>query len=193
MAEDPDATTEENGSPAGPADTLQPKPPAAVQPVNTLPPGWAPWGPPPVAPWGPPPAGAWTPPPPISGPWAPAPWWPTPVLTPPPDQLEPRLRHPRIERSVFALSGRAAPRLYATGWILTVTGLAVLGALIAAAAAGIELSLPSLVGVAIVEATLLSLAAGLVSAAAAQTLQRRLDGWADYFGPSPFLLTAASS
>jgi membrane protease YdiL (CAAX protease family) len=201
MAEDPDATTEENGSPAGPPDTLPLRPPQAAVPpwVNVPPPGWAPWGPPhpggwgppPVAPWGPPPAGAWTPPPPAPGPWAPGPWWPTPVLTPAPDQLEPRLRHPRIERSVFSLAGRAAPRLYAAGWILTVTGLAILGALIAAATAGIELNLPSFVGVAIVEATLLALAAGLVSAAGAQTLQRRADGWADYFGASPFLLTAA--
>jgi membrane protease YdiL (CAAX protease family) len=37
----------------------------------------------------------------------------------------------------------------------------------------------------------MSLAAGLIAAGAAQTLQRRADGWQDYFGPSPFLLTAA--
>ena len=201
MAENRDAPTNENASPAGPPDAFPPSPPrVAAPPQATAPPsGWGswgapppgPWNPPPSGPWGPPPEGAWTPPPPISGPWAPAPWWPTPVLTPPPYVLEPRLRHPRIERSVFSRAGRAAPRLYATGWILTVTGLAVLGALVAAAIAGIELSLPSFVGVAIVEATLLSLAAGLTAAAAAQTLQRRADGWADYFGPSPFLLTAA--
>jgi membrane protease YdiL (CAAX protease family) len=69
--------------------------------------------------------------------------------------------------------------------------LAVLGGLIAAAAAGIQLALPPFAGLAIAEATVLSLAAGLTAAAAAQTLQRRADGWTDFFGPSPFLLTAA--
>jgi membrane protease YdiL (CAAX protease family) len=63
--------------------------------------------------------------------------------------------------------------------------------LIATAMAGIKVELPQLVGLAVAEATILSLAAGLIAAAAAQTLQRRADGWTDYLGPSPFLLTAA--
>ena len=105
--------------------------------------------------------------------------------------LEPRLRHPIAGRSTFSLAGRAAPRLYAAGWILTIAGLAALIALIAAATAGVKLGLPSLVGLAIVEVTIMSLAAGLIAAAAAQALQRRADGWQDYFGPSPFLVTAA--
>lgn len=185
MAEDPDARKDETASPAGPFDTTPPGPPHDAVP----PPGWGSWVAPPPDPWSPPPNAPWGPSP--EGTWTPAPWWPAPVLTPPPDQLEPRLRHPRFERPVFSLAGRAAPRLYAGGWILTMAGLAVLVALIAAAIAGIEMSLPSFMGLAIVEATLLSLAAGLTAAAGAQTLQRRADGWADYFGPSPFLLTAA--
>ena len=112
-------------------------------------------------------------------------------MTPPPDLLEPRLRHPHTTRSTFALAGRAGPRLYTAAWILTILGLATLGGLIVAGMAGIKADLPQPVGLAIVEATILALAAGLIAAAAAQSLQRRADGWSDYFGPSPFLLTAA--
>jgi membrane protease YdiL (CAAX protease family) len=112
-------------------------------------------------------------------------------LTPSPELLEPRLRHPHTSRSTFALAGRAAPRLYSAAWILTIVDLAALVGLIATAMAGIKVELPQLVGLAVAEATILSLAAGLIAAAAAQTLQRRADGWTDYLGPSPFLLTAA--
>jgi membrane protease YdiL (CAAX protease family) len=109
----------------------------------------------------------------------------------PPDLLEPRLRHAVIRRPTFALEGRAAPRLYAAGWALTVAGIAVLCGVLAAATAGARFGLPQVAIIAIVEAAILCASAGLLTAAAAQTLQRRADGWQDYFGPSPFLLTAA--
>ena len=178
MAEDPPGQGGVS-SPGSPQDGI----PVTPTPWGPAP---APWAPQPGQ-WGPPP-GQWGPPP---GQWGPQPWWPAPVITPPPDLLEPRLRHPRTSRSTFGLQGRAAPRLYAAGWILSVAGLAALSGLIVAAMVGIKLELPAFVGVAIAEATILSLAAGLTAGGAAQALQRRADGWNDYFGPSPFMLTAA--
>jgi len=175
MAEDLRATGGENVSPTGEARVTSTEAPSIAAPAAPS----GPWGPPP-GPWGPPP-----------GPWGPPPWWPPPVTAPPPDLLEPRLRHPIAGRSTFALAGRAAPRLYAAGWVLTIAGLGVLIGLVAATMAGIELGLPPLVGLALIEATILLVAAGLTAAAAAQALQRRADGWQDYFGPSPFLLTGA--
>src|ERR1035437_5393725 len=120
MAEDPPGQGGVS-SPGSPQDGI----PVTPTPWGPAPAPWAPqpgqWGPAP-GPWGPPP-----------GAWAPQPWWPAPVITPPPDLLEPRLRHPRTSRSTFGLQGRAAPRLYAAGWILSVASLAALSGLIVAA------------------------------------------------------------
>ena len=168
MADDPRSTGSTNDSPSGETKAASTEAPPAT--ASAMSPG--PWGPPP-------------------GPWGPPPWWPAPVIVPPPELLEPGLRHPIARRPTFEVAGRAAPRLYAAGWVLTIAGLGVLIGLVAAAMADIKFGLPPLVGFAVVEATILSLAAGLIAAGAAQMLQRRTDGWQDYFGPSPFLLTAA--
>lgn len=156
---------------------------------------------------GAPPAAGWPPnpgwPPPAYG-WPPAygqaPVWPYPTsygaagYAPPwgsaqPGTLEPPGRfHPvRPARPIASLAGRAAPRLYAAGWLLTVGGLALLVTLLAAAFAGLTAGAGPLATVALLEISLLATGAGSVAAGLAQGSQRRADGWQDYFGASPFL------
>src|ERR1035437_5068399 len=128
MAEDEPATGRGDGSPESHEGVSSPLAPQSGPPPEPWGPPLGSWGPQPAprgpapAPWGPP-AAPWGPPP---APWGPAPWWPAPVLTPSPELLEPRLRHPHTSRSTFALAGRAAPRLYSAAWILTIVGLAAL-------------------------------------------------------------------
>ena len=100
--------------------------------------------------------------------------------------------HPVIApRPINSLQGRAAPRMYAAGWLLSLAGLGILVALIAAAIAGITRNVEPLTITGIAETACAALTVGLVAAAAAQGSQRRTDGWQDYFGPSPFLVTGA--
>ena len=89
------------------------------------------------------------------------------------------------------MQGRAAPRMYVAGWLLSLAGLGILVALIAAGMAGITRDVELLAVTGIAEAACAALTAGLAAAAAAQGSQRRADGWQDYFGPSPFLVTGA--
>jgi membrane protease YdiL (CAAX protease family) len=62
-------------------------------------------------------------------------------------------------------------------------------ALIAAASAGLSSGIDRSIRLAAGETSLIALAAGLWSAAIAQSRQRQADGWEDYFGPSPLLAT----
>jgi membrane protease YdiL (CAAX protease family) len=104
----------------------------------------------------------------------------------------PRLSHPVTPtRPIASLAGRAEPDLYAAGWLLSVGALFALVALLAAALAGLTNGAAAVVVVALIEVSLLGLAAGFSSAAMAQSSQRRNDGWQDYFGPSPVLVLAA--
>ncbi len=86
--------------------------------------------------------------------------------------------------AVFSLEGRAAPGLYLVGWLATVLGLAVFVAVVLAAPGGTGAAVLLLVAAAL-------LAVGLVSAAGAQGMERRVRG-AAYAGPSPFLVFAAA-
>lgn len=117
-----------------------------------------------------------------------APWgFPYPGSFEPPGRFHPAV----APRPVNSLQGRVAPRMYAAGWLLSLAGLGILVALIAAGIAGIirEVELLTIAGLA--EIAFVALTAGLAAAAAAQGSQRRADGWQDYFGPSPFLVTGA--
>ena len=182
-------------------------PPAQGWPPSQ--PGWPPaqgWPPsqpgwPPGYGW--PPAQGWAPPggvPSAAGPalptaassgYAPGAWaypyaqQPAP-LTQPPGKLHPATP----PRRITAVRGRAAPRMYATAWLLTIAGIGGIVALIASAGAGLLHSL-GVIGYGAAEAALVALATGLLIAALAQGRQRRADGWQDYFGPSPFLLVGA--
>ena len=109
-----------------------------------------------------------------------------PVGDPPPPGRE---HPPTPPRGVASLAGRAAPTLYAAGWILSLAGLAALLILIAAATAGLTKDLGLLVRAGVLEGSLVALTAGLGAAALAQSRQRREDGWQDYSGPSPLLAT----
>jgi membrane protease YdiL (CAAX protease family) len=106
------------------------------------------------------------------------------------DPPAPGSQHPASPpRPVASLGGRAAPRLYAAGWVLSLAGLAALLAIIAVAAAGWAPDLDLWIRAGLVEGSLVALGAGLGAAALAQSHQRREDGWQDYFGPSPLLVT----
>ncbi|MGD0018880.1 MAG: CPBP family intramembrane glutamic endopeptidase [Candidatus Limnocylindrales bacterium] len=94
-------------------------------------------------------------------------------------------------RWIYSLGGRAEPRRYAAGWLLSLVGL---GALVAVAAAGLSGTSRGVAGLAIAsifELALVLLSVGLVTASLAQGSQRRADGWQDYSGPSPFLVVLA--
>ncbi len=80
--------------------------------------------------------------------------------------------------------------MYAAGWLLSLAGLGILVALIAAGIAGVTRGVELLIA-GIAETACVALTAGLTTAAAAQGSQRRADGWQDYSGPSPFLVTGA--
>ncbi len=89
-------------------------------------------------------------------------------------------------RPVFSLDGRAAPGLYAAGWLLSLVGGAVVFVAFAASGGERALAMALFIGG-------LSMAGlGLIAAAGAQALQRRADGWTGYRGPSPLLVFAAS-
>jgi membrane protease YdiL (CAAX protease family) len=94
-------------------------------------------------------------------------------------------------RTIHSLEGRASPRLYAVGWLLSLVGLGTLIAIIAAGYFGITGGISGLAAVSVFELALALLSVGLVAASLAQSSQRRADGWQDYFGPSPFLVVLA--
>jgi membrane protease YdiL (CAAX protease family) len=91
----------------------------------------------------------------------------------------------------MSLVGRAAPRLYAAAWILSLVGLGAVLGLICAALAGLTEDMASWARFGLVELSLVALLLGLVAGALAQGRQRRADGWQDYFGPSPLLVAGA--
>ena len=181
-------------------------PPYPSSPPYGWPPQYAPqsgYGWPPPGSWGPTqhvqPGAGWAYPQPIYGGWgyAPNPWAYQAPPTPwgygyPPRAEAPGRLHPAVPRKRrHSLTGRAAPRMYAAGWLLTLAGLGAFAAYLAAAYAGAIRGVPVLARASVVEATLVTLAAGLVFAALAQGRQRHADGWLDFFGPSPFLLVLA--
>ena len=92
---------------------------------------------------------------------------------------------PRIRRPPFELEGRAAPGLYAAGWVLSTIGLA---AAFVGLAASQPVTTPLLFGLG-----MMLLALGLGSGAGSQALQRRADGVARYAGPMPVLVFAAAA
>jgi membrane protease YdiL (CAAX protease family) len=205
----------EPASPPNPRPPSQPFVPAAYgttpgrpeQPgpqPQYAPPAWPPNPAPAPQPYGVPPAYTWFQPyggttpafgsPAAYGPssWAPAQGYPYfPGGFAPASIEAPGKSHPPVPpRSLSSLAGRALPELYAIGWLLTVSGLTLLGTLVLLALLG----LPHPAGLALFLAAIVSLAAvggGCVAAALAQGSQRRADGWLDYSGPSPFLVVGA--
>ena len=91
---------------------------------------------------------------------------------------------PRPGGRIFNLDERAAPGLYLLGWLSTLLGA---GILIVAFMSGGGTAAVALAGVA-----LGALSIGLISAAGAQAIQRRVDGRTRYDGPSPILVFAAA-
>jgi membrane protease YdiL (CAAX protease family) len=130
--------------------------------------------------------------PPVGWPPPPGSWqlqWP--VFSPNPPPLIPpgKLHPPTPPRRITSTRGRAAPRLYAAGWLLTVAGIVGLVATLLAISGssnGI-----GLIGFLALEVSADALSAGFIAAALAQGRQRVADGWQDYSGPSPFLLIGA--
>jgi membrane protease YdiL (CAAX protease family) len=155
-------------------------------------PGWPPYAWPPVAAYPTPGSGypqqaygGW-------GGYAPGAWgyggWAAgPGVGPAPGTLHP----PHSPRSIASLSGRAAPRLYALAWLLSLAGLAAVVGLLMSGGSRLTDGIGSLGFLFIFEVGLTALAVGLVLGAMAQTSQRRADGWQDYFSPSPVLLCVA--
>jgi hypothetical protein len=86
--------------------------------------------------------------------------------------------------TTFTIEGRSAPALFVVGWLASVLGfgLVAVGALSGGGA-------PTL-GLIVVGLVLLSV--GLIAAAGSQGIERRARGVADYAGPSPLLVFAAS-
>jgi membrane protease YdiL (CAAX protease family) len=122
--------------------------------------------------------------------WAPG--YPYPPFGFPPVALEApgKLHPPQPSRRFDSVAGRASPGLYILGWLLTLFGLSLLGALIIGGRASLTgLSGPALAGVVFIG--LAAAGAGFLAAALAQGSQRRADGWQDYAGPSPFLVVGA--
>jgi membrane protease YdiL (CAAX protease family) len=91
----------------------------------------------------------------------------------------------RRRLAIFEIEGRAAPGLYAAGWLLLVVGVA---ALVSGVAAG---GTPGPASAGFFVGGLAIVATALVAAAGAQGLQRAADG-AAYAGPSPFLVFGAA-
>jgi membrane protease YdiL (CAAX protease family) len=100
---------------------------------------------------------------------------------------EPRSEAPGAlrRRGSFDLEGRAAPGLYAAGWLLLVVGF---GSLVIGVAAS---GSPGPASAAFFVGGLAVVGTALVAGAGAQGLQRAADG-ALYAGPSPFLVFGAS-
>jgi membrane protease YdiL (CAAX protease family) len=124
----------------------------------------------------------------LPAPWQPAQW---PFFSPPPAPLVPpgKLHPPTPPRPIVSTQGRAAPRLYIAGWLLTVAGIAGLaGTLLAISSSSKGIGLAGFLSL---EACAIALSAGFIAAALAQGRQRVADGWQDYSGPSPFLLIGA--
>ena len=86
---------------------------------------------------------------------------------------------------MFSLENRGAPGLYLLGWLASVMGLAIVAIAILAGPGGVA-------GLAVTLGGFVLLSLGLVAAAGAQGIQRRLKGQSAYVGPSPFLVFAAS-
>ena len=183
------------GYPAYPGYPYYPYP--VYPPAQYPPPPQPQWPPPVAAPGYPPPA--WPalgyPPPAYPQQWAPplAPPWAYPQFQQPPyvaEPLPPSSQHQATpRRPLVSLAGRAAPRLYAAGWILSLVGAAALIALVAGASAGATSGIPRPIRIGAGFGSIVAILAGLVAAAVAQSRQRRADGWQDYFGPSPLLST----
>jgi membrane protease YdiL (CAAX protease family) len=111
--------------------------------------------------------------------------------SPPPAEAPGRLHPVAPRRKIRSLNGRAAPRKYAAGWLLSFLGLGILIAIIAARQGGLARGVSGLAAASVLELALVLLSVGLVAASLAQGSQRRADGWQDYFGPSPFLVVLA--
>lgn len=90
----------------------------------------------------------------------------------------------RLGASTFTIEGRSAPALFVVGWLATVLGFGLL--LVAVLSGGGA----TFLGLLVVALVLLSI--GLVAAAGSQGIERRARGVADYAGPSPLLVFAAS-
>ncbi len=110
-------------------------------------------------------------------------WGPAPAELPPPGKLHP----PRPSRPYFSTAGRVAPNIYLAGWLLTLIGLAGTAAWILAAENGYFARTEPSPVVGLLALALAILSAGILSAAVAQSKQRRADGWLDFWGPSPIL------
>ena len=128
---------------------------------------------------------------------APAPWvTPYPYLPwgygYAPEAEAPGRLHPKLPpRQILSGRGRAAPRMYAAGWMLSLVGLFIGTAVIAAGYSGIARGIPGIAAASAIELAFALLAVGFVAASLAQGRQRRADGWQDYVGPSPFLVVPA--
>ena len=119
------------------------------------------------------------------------PYLPWGYWSPPTPQAPGRLHPPRPSRKILSLQGRAAPRKYAAGWLVTLLGSFTLIALIAGRSLGLTHGMSGLAADSVLELALVLLSVGLVAASLAQGSQRRADGWQDYFGPSPFIVVLA--
>jgi membrane protease YdiL (CAAX protease family) len=109
-----------------------------------------------------------------------------PVLEPPGSFHPPISRRP-----IFSLRGRISPRLYAIGIAIGLPGIVALLLIMIGATAGIQFAPAPLPVWIQIEVVSVVAAAGLISWAVAQSRQRRVDGWRDYNGPSPFLTAGA--
>jgi membrane protease YdiL (CAAX protease family) len=85
---------------------------------------------------------------------------------------------------VFSLEGRAAPGLYLIGWLASIVGIALI--IVASLAGG------GVAAVILLLAGLVAMSAGLIGAAGAQAIQRKVEGRLGYAGPSPVLVLAAA-
>jgi membrane protease YdiL (CAAX protease family) len=90
----------------------------------------------------------------------------------------------RIGMTTFTIEGRSAPALFVVGWLASLLGF---GLVVVAVLSG---GGPAWLGLVLVGLILLSV--GLVAAAGSQGIERRARGVADYAGPSPLLVFAAS-
>jgi membrane protease YdiL (CAAX protease family) len=126
--------------------------------------------------------------------WSPGsvPWglsWAPPVLP----VLEPpgRFHPPKPGRRLVSLSWRASPRLFLLGLLLGVPGFLGMALFEIGLRVGLEFEGMPLRPWQILEILSLIAAFGLTAACLAQARQRRADGWKDYTGPAPLLVTAA--
>jgi membrane protease YdiL (CAAX protease family) len=98
---------------------------------------------------------------------------------------------PGLRRGLFALKGRASPRLYGLGLTLGLPGIAALLLYLVAVSVGFKLRTGAVPAWLTLEVVAVVAGIGLIGWAAAQSRQRRADGWRDYNGPSPLLLAGA--